>query len=69
MTSSPFNDPILNDKLKNIDHLPCQDFLAFQDLLMRSRKIDDNIQNLINTTIPTDSFVCEKNNPSKQVNH
>lgn len=67
MASPSINDQILKDKLNNIDNLPCHDFLAFQDLLLRSRKIDDNIANLINTTIPTDSFVCEKNDPSKQV--
>jgi len=66
MASPSINDQILKDKLNNIDNLPCHDFLAFQDLLLRSRKIDDNIANLINTTIPTDSFVCEKNDPSKQ---
>lgn len=66
MTSS-INDQIVKDKLNNTKNLPCHDFLAFQDLLLRSRKIDDNITNLINTTIPTDSFVCEKNDPSKQV--
>lgn len=66
MTSS-INDQIVKDKLNNTQNLPCHDFLAFQDLLLRSRKIDDNISNLINTTIPTDSFVCEKNDPSKQV--
>ena len=65
--ASSINDQILKDKLNNTQNLPCNDFLAFQDLLLRSRKIDDNITNLINTTIPTDSFVCEKNDPTKQV--
>ena len=66
MQTPSINDQILKDKLNNTSKLPCGDFLQFADLLLRSRKIDDNISHLINTTIPTDSFICEKNNPSKQ---
>lgn len=63
--SMSINDQILKDKLNNEENLPCHDFLAFQDLLLRSRKIDDNITNLINTSIPTDSF-CDKKVPANE---
>ena len=66
--ASSISETVLKDKLDNIQNLPCNDFLAFQDLLLRSRRlVDDNVTNLLNSTIPTDSFVCEKNDPSKQV--
>jgi len=34
----------------------CDDFLAFQDVLKKMRKIDDNIVYALNTRIPTESF-------------
>ncbi|XP_003746024.1 coiled-coil domain-containing protein 58 [Galendromus occidentalis] len=38
----------------------CDDILAFEELLKNSRKLDDNIIHALNTTIPTQSFVGEK---------
>ncbi|XP_064473317.1 protein MIX23-like [Ornithodoros turicata] len=34
----------------------CEDFLAFQEILKKLRKVDDNIVYALNTTIPTESF-------------
>ncbi|OQR76256.1 coiled-coil domain-containing protein 58-like [Tropilaelaps mercedesae] len=38
----------------------CEDFLGFQELLKRSRKLDDNIVHALNTTVPTQSFAKRK---------
>lgn len=47
--------------------LNCGDFLAFQEQLIRSRKIDDNIVHMLNTTIPSESFIARPNTtPPKQ---
>jgi hypothetical protein len=39
----------------------CDDFMAFQDTLRKMRQIDDNIVHALNTTIPTESFIGERN--------
>ncbi|XP_054165605.1 protein MIX23-like [Oppia nitens] len=44
----------------------CEDFLAFEEALKKSRKIDDNIIHLLNTSIPTDSFAVGSTNAGKQ---
>jgi len=44
----------------------CEDFLAFQDVLKKTRKIDDNIVHLLNTTIPTDSFTNKSSDAGNQ---
>ncbi|XP_067141142.1 protein MIX23 [Centruroides vittatus] len=45
-----------------MDTIPtCDDFLAFQELLKKMRRIDDNIIHALNTTIPTDSFTAKGN--------
>ncbi|XP_023225921.1 coiled-coil domain-containing protein 58-like [Centruroides sculpturatus] len=43
-----------------MDPIPtCDDFLAFQEILKKMRRIDDNIIHALNTTIPTDSFTAK----------
>ncbi|RWS24032.1 coiled-coil domain-containing protein 58-like protein [Leptotrombidium deliense] len=50
----------------NSETFVCGDFLAFQDALKRSRKIDDNIIHALNTTIPTESFIADRSVPTNQ---
>ncbi|XP_050026438.1 protein MIX23 [Dermacentor andersoni] len=39
--------------------IPCDDFMAFQEVLRKFRRIDDNIISSLNTTLPTESFAAE----------
>uniref|UniRef100_A0A914VUF9 Protein MIX23 n=1 Tax=Plectus sambesii TaxID=2011161 RepID=A0A914VUF9_9BILA len=42
--------------IPDISHIPCGDFLAFQEILKRMRTVDDKIIYEMNMTIPTSSF-------------
>ncbi|CAG2175651.1 unnamed protein product [Oppiella nova] len=44
----------------------CEDFLAFQEALKKSRKMDDNIIHLLNTSLPTDSFANKTSDAGQQ---
>ncbi|KAH6927268.1 hypothetical protein HPB50_001229 [Hyalomma asiaticum] len=39
--------------------VPCDDFMAFQEVLRKFRRVDDNIISSLNTTLPTESFAAE----------
>ncbi|KAH7947067.1 hypothetical protein HPB52_007498 [Rhipicephalus sanguineus] len=39
--------------------VPCDDFMAFQEVLRKFRRVDDTIIYSLNTTLPTESFAAE----------
>lgn len=43
--------------------LPCDDFMAFQEVLRKLRRVDDNIIHALNTTLPTESFGNQRSAP------
>uniref|UniRef100_A0A023FTD7 Protein MIX23 n=1 Tax=Amblyomma parvum TaxID=251391 RepID=A0A023FTD7_AMBPA len=43
---------------------PCDDFMAFQEVLRKLRRVDDNIISSLNTTLPTESFSAECDPPA-----
>lgn len=44
--------------------LPCDDFMAFQEVLRKLRRVDDNIISSLNTTLPTESFAAHCDAPA-----
>jgi hypothetical protein len=45
-----------------LNSLNCGDFLAFQEQLIRARKIDDNIVYMLNSSLPSESFAGAEGN-------
>ncbi|CAG0922195.1 unnamed protein product [Notodromas monacha] len=52
----PLNVPVAPEPEVAIENAPCNDFLAFQDILRKMRIVDDKIVYALNSTIPTESF-------------
>ncbi|KAM7282095.1 protein MIX23 [Ixodes scapularis] len=43
---------------------PCDDFMAFQEVIKKLRRVDDHIIHTLNTTLPTESFAKHHDAPT-----